>query len=355
VAALRWVREHIADFGGDPTNVTIFGESAGGMCVATLLAAPLARGLFHRAIIESGPPYAHSRSDAAQIGVDLVDVLGLSDPTRERLESVPARELVSATAILQARRPRPGQLPLPFLPVVDGTFLPSTPYDVIATGQGAAVPLLIGTNRDELTLFTLNMPGLAELDEARLAQWTSLAAPGVPPAAVIDTYRRVRAARAEPVDTRELWVAVASDLVFRWPSLRLAAAHRQRAPAYVYLFTWEAPVLDGKLGASHALEIPFVFGRLDMPVIATLSGSGAEADALSDRMLRAWAAFARAGDPSHAGIGTWPAWEPERRTTMVLGPGGGPAERPRDDELAVWERWIPLAGAARAELDGQGG
>ena len=343
VAALRWVRDHIADFGGDPRNVTIFGESAGGMSASALLAAPSALGLFHRAIIESGPPYAHTRVNAARIGEDLVEVLGIRSPTRERLESVPARELVAATGILQGRQSRPGHLPLPFLPVVDGVFLPRPPYESVAEGRGSPVPLLIGTNRDELTLFTLNTPGMAELDEERLGEWTSLAAPGAPPTAVIEAYRNVRASRGEPVTPRELWIAIGSDLVFRWPSLRLAAAHRERQPAtFVYLFTWEAPVLGGVLGASHALEIPFVFGGLGHPAVAALSGGGPDAEALSDRMLDAWAAFARTGDPSHPGIGTWRSWDRHRRSTMVFGPGGRLVDGPRDEELAVWAESVPL-------------
>ena len=343
VAALRWVRDHIADFGGDPRNVTIFGESAGGMSASALLGAPSAHGLFHRAIIESGPPYAHTRANATRIGEDLLQVLQMRSPTRERLESVPARDLVAATEVLQGRPSRPGHLPLPFLPVVDGAFLPMAPYESVAEGRGAAVPLLLGTNRDELTLFTLNAPGLADLDEERLGEWTSLAAPGAPPMAVIDAYRSVRSARGEPVTPRELWIAIGSDLVFRWPTLRLAAAHRERQPAtFVYLFTWEAPVFDGALGASHALEIPFVFGGLDHPAVAALSGGGPDAEALSDRMLDAWAAFAHTGDPSHPGIGTWRAWDRHRRSTMVFGPGGRLVDGPRDEELAVWAESVPL-------------
>jgi para-nitrobenzyl esterase len=349
VAALRWVRAHIEAFGGDPENVTLFGESAGGMSVAALLAAPAARGLFHRAIVESGPPYAHSLVHAERIGDDLVELLGTGVADRRRLESVPAAELVAATQLLQSRPPRPGQLPLPFLPVVDGTFLPQQPYEAMDEGKGAPVPLLIGTNRDELTLFTLGAPDLGELDTARLEEWTSLAAPGASATEVVETYRRVRAARGEPVAPRDLWIAIGTDLVFRWPTLRMAAAQRVRQPAtFVYLFTWEAPVFDGALGASHALEIPFVFGAVRDPAVVVYSGGGPSAEALSDRMLTAWASFAHTANPARTAEDAWPPWDPVARSTMVFGSESHVEDGPRDAELAVWSGVAPLARASSA-------
>ena len=293
IAALEWVRDHIDGFGGDPHNVTLFGESAGGMSVSALLAAPLARGLFHKAIIESGPPFAHSLDHARHIGEELANILDVPRPTREDWESVPAGELVAAVQVLESRPVPPGRLPLPFLPVVDGGLLDAQPYETVLAGAGASVPLMIGTNRDELTLFALNDPRLGDLDETRLEEWASLAVPGAAALEAIEIYRQVRGARHEPVAPRDLWIAMGTDLVFRWPSLRLASAHQVRHPGtFVYLFTWETPVLGGILGAAHALEIPFVFGRLDEPLVTALSGGGPEAERLSTQMLAAWTAFA---------------------------------------------------------------
>jgi para-nitrobenzyl esterase len=337
VAALRWVRDHIAGFGGDPGRVTLFGESAGGMSISALLGAPSARGLFHRAIVQSGPPYTHSPTRAVGAAEDLAKGLGIGEVTREVMESVPAADLVAVAQQMQNRTPHPGELPLPFLPVVDGAFLPHRPEEAVAAGSAASVPLLIGTNRDELSFFGLGDPQLSGIDDEGLVRWMCRAAPGRSPTEIVETYRSVRAARGEPTTPRDLWVAAGSDLVFRWPSLSLAAAQRAHQPAtFVYLFTWETPAFGGLLGSCHALEIPFVFGALHRPLIAAFAGGGPEAEALSARMQQAWLAFARFANPSHEGIGPWPAWDETRRATMVFGPGGGAVDAPRDEELAVW-------------------
>lgn len=350
VAALRWVREHAATFGGDPDNVTVFGESAGAMSISALLAMPMADGLFHRAVVQSGPPYTHSADRARQAAENLAAELGIDRITRGVLERVPAGDLVDATRQLQDRLPPPGELPLPFLPVVDGAVLPRAPEDAAAAGLLAPVPLLVGTNRDELTFFAMGDRRLWEIDDDGLLYWMSRAAPDVPAHEVVGCYRAVRATRGEPVAPRDLWVAAGSDRVFRWPSLMLAAAQRARRPdTFVYLFTWEAPAFGGLLGSCHGLEIPFVFGSVRYPAVAAIVGGGPEAEELSAGMRDAWAAFARTGDPSGDGGGRWPAWDPGRRATMVFGPGGGAVvHAPRNEELAVWERAAPLAGPAAA-------
>lgn len=350
VAALHWVREHATTFGGDPDNVTVFGESAGAMSISALLAMPMAEGLFHRAVVQSGPPYTHSAQRAQRAAEDLAAVLGIEQITRGVLERVPAADLVTATKQLQDRLPPPGELPLPFLPVVDGAVLPRAPEDAAAAGLLARVPLLVGTNRDELTFFAMGDRRLWEIDDDRLHYWMARAAPDVPPHEVVGCYRTARATRGEPVAPRDLWVAAGSDRVFRWPTLSLAAAQRVHRPdTFVYLFTWETPAFGGLLGSCHALEIPFVFGSVRRPVVAAFTGGGPDAEALSARMRDAWSAFARSGNPSHAGAGSWPAWDPGRRATMVFGPGGGTVvDAPRNEELAVWERAAPLVGPAAA-------
>jgi para-nitrobenzyl esterase len=346
VAALRWVRDHIAQFGGDPDLVTIFGESAGGFSVAALLATPSAAGLFRRAVVQSGGAHVHDLAEATRAGDRLADTLGVAACTREILGSVPAAELVAATEQLGRRRPDPGMLPLPFLPVIDGTFLPRHPLRAVEQGAASGVDLLIGTNRDELALFGLGRPEMSALDEPALVRWASNAAPDVPSDELLATYRAERASRGEAIDPHAVMVAAGSDEVFRWPSLQLAAAQEaQGVGTFVYLFDWESPAFGGVLGACHALELPFVFGVVHVPAVQLFTGSGPAVDTLSRQMQQSWLAFARSGDPSHAELEGWATWNPQQRSTMIFGARTGLVDRPRDPELSVWERYRPLTAA----------
>ncbi len=337
------MRDNIAVFGGDAHNVTIFGESAGGFSVAALLGTPASSGLFRRAVVQSGGAHVHTVEEAERSAERLAAVLGVASCTRESLEQVPASELVAATEEIGRRRPDPGMIPLPYLPVVDGVLLPEHPLAAVANGSAEGIDLLIGTNRDELTLFGLGNPALLALDEDGVQRWVANAIPDVPAIEVIDAYRTARRARQEPVDPKEIWVAVGTDVVFRWPSLQLAAAHVARgSPAFVYLFDWESPAFGGILGSCHALELPFVFGAVHLPVVQLFSGGGPAVQALSDHMQRAWLAFATRGSPTHDGIGEWASWDPAGRATMIFGAQAGLVHAPRDAELAVFERHRPL-------------
>jgi len=344
VAALQWVRDHIAQFGGDPGWVTIFGESAGGFSVAALLAVPAAAGLFRRAVVQSGGAHVHSAGEAERAADRLAATLGLAACTRDALGPIPATELVAATDEMGKRSPDPGALAVPFLPVVDGAFLPQHPRQAVEQGAAAGVDLLIGTNRDELTLFSLGRPELMALDDARAFSWVANAAPDVPATELLSGYREARTLRGEGIDPHALTVAIGTDAVFRWPSLQLAAAQQAHgARTFVYLFEWESPAFGGILGSSHALELPFVFGVVHVPAVQLFTGGGGEVETLANRMQQAWLAFARNGDPTHVALeGGWPAWDPRKRSTMVFGRRTGAVDGPRNVELAVWERYRPL-------------
>jgi para-nitrobenzyl esterase len=347
-AALQWVRSHIAAFGGDSGLVTVFGESAGGFSIAALMGAPSAAGLFRRAIVQSGGPHVHSMAQAEDAAGRLAATLGLSECTRASLREVPAADLVGATDEMAKAQPDPGSISVPFLPVVDGVFLPRHPLHAVEQGAARGVDLLIGTNRDELTLFALGRPELLALDDAGARRWVANAAPDVPPDELMEVYGEARRERGEGVDPHALMVAIGSDGVFRWPSLQIAAAqHANGAPTFVYLFEWESPAFGGLLGSCHALELPFVFGVVHVPVVQIFTGSGEEADALSAHMQRAWLAFARHGDPSQGTPGpTWSLWDPRRRATMVFGKRSEVIEGPRNPELSAWEHHRPLLTAA---------
>jgi para-nitrobenzyl esterase len=337
MAALDWVNQNIGAFGGDPDNVTLFGESAGAMSISDLLTASEASGLFHRAVIQSGPPATASLRWAIRRAERLAELLDVPVGALATLRDVPAESLVRATQRLALEAPDEGGLPLPLLPVVDGILLEQSPGDLIVEGVAASVPILVGATRDECALFTTADHGDPDVDEARVGQRLARFV-GSAGHEIVHAYRQARLARGEPVSGRDLWTAVTTDYVFRLPLQALAAAQAKYQPkTYAYLFTWESPFLGGMFGSCHGLEIPFVFGTVEDVAVQAFTGSGPGAAMLSEQMQQAWVAFARDGDPSCDAVGPWAAFDPVRRPTMVFGPGGGLDEDPRRAERLVWE------------------
>lgn len=351
MAALSWVQDHVADFGGDPGNVTVFGESAGGMSVSALLGATGTDGLFHRAIVESGPPYS-ATADQAQVRAErLAAFLGIP-MTRQGWESVPTDALVRAAAEVGRAHAHDAESGLLFMPVVDDGLLASAPEIRVASGSASEIPLLIGTTHDESSFFTVGDPVLSSLDEAGLRRWTVRVTSGPDEAdELIAQYRRVRSSRGEAVSPRDLWVGIATDFVFRLPTIRFANAHASAAAfdvgTFCYLFTWESPAFGGILGSCHALDIPFVFGTVHNPAVQAFAGGGDDAFALSEMMREEWAAFARSGVPGSSGSPGWANWDVDGRPTTVLGPWPQSAglrhrvNRPRDQEIVALERVAP--------------
>ena len=337
IAALEWVKENIAAFGGDPGNVTLFGESAGAMSISNLLTASAAAGLFHRAVIQSGPPATATPEWATRRALRLAGHLGVDTDAVASLRAVAVERLVEATQRLAVEAPSDGGLPLALLPVVDGVLLDRPPGEMIAEGAAVPVPILVGTTRDECALFTTADHDNPGVDEAVVARRLA-ALIGPSGADVVDAYRGARAARGEAVTGRDLWTAVTTDYVFRLPLQALTAAHaKYQANTFSYLFTWESPFLNGMFGSCHGLEIPFVFGTVQDAGVQVFTGGGPQAEALSAQMQDAWVAFARDGDPSCDSVGSWPAFDPVHRPTMVLAPGGGIEDDPRRSERLIWE------------------
>jgi para-nitrobenzyl esterase len=339
IAALHFVRDAVAGFGGDPSNVTIFGESAGGMSVAALLVCEEARGLFHKAIIESGPPSSISLDLAANRAARIGEIVGVDTPSgfRERLGGIRADEIIKADQQLGFEVTGEGAMPLAFLPVVDGGLFGTSLADLITSGETARVPLLIGTNRDETALFSAGEILGGGLEEEKVVHRISKILEEDTAGRVVERYGKIRATRGEGVSPVDIWTAVSTDYVFRLPSIEVASAHMLNGlPAYVYLFDWETSFMGTSLGSCHALEIPFVFGSIEEPVVQPFAGSGPEADDLSMAMQRAWVAFAHSGDPSCEEVGEWPAYGADR-PTMILGRERRVDYDPRGEELQVWE------------------
>jgi para-nitrobenzyl esterase len=336
MAALEWVRDNAERFGGDPANVTVFGESAGSISCAALLGAPRARGLFHRAILQSGSAnLVTSLDQAVETSRRFLGELGLPPEAPEPLYDIPPKRLLEVQQQLVVRGGRP--LALPFLPVAGAEPLPAHPFDAVAGGLSADVAVLVGTTRDEWTLFATMDPQFRTLDAAELRARLERTLDGRA-AAVLETYTAARATRGEGVTPSELWWAIQTDHVFRVPAMRLAELQARHQPrTYAYLFTWPSPLLEGSLGACHAVDLPFVFGTLGAPGMDRFAGGGPDAAALSSAVQDAWLAFARSGDPSTRALGAWPAYEPTRRATMLLGRECGVADAPREPERRVWE------------------
>lgn len=324
IAALRWVRDNIESFGGDPENVTVFGESAGAMSVGTLLGTPDAQGLFHRAIAQSGAAdHVSAPSTSADVAEQFLRALALPRPDLDALRILPVARILRAQRAVTLPALRSGDLP--WQPSVDGDVLPDLPLRAIQAGLSQRIPLLVGTNRDEFKLFSLGDRSLSRMDEQALQRRLERALPGKDPdgTPLADLAHEVYgdgAGRSAPSAPGERWVAFQSDRIFHWPALRLANAHARTGGAtYTYLFTWVPPLFGKRLGACHGLEIPFVFGTLRDPLLRMYLGISSVARELSDRMQDAWIAFARSGDPGHAALPDWPRYDAERRATMVLG------------------------------------
>ena len=327
IAALEWVRDCIAAFGGDPERVTIFGESAGAASVGTLLGMPAARGLFHAAILQSSAAsWISTPEQANAVTTRVVDGLGIRPGDTDALLAASTDAILTA---LPAFREDSVSL-LPFQPVVDGTALREPPLTAIAAGSAAGVPVLTGTNATEMTLFTVADPANATLtDDIIRTRLRGAFGPGGD--AVLASYR----ARRPTISAQELWLALSTDGVFRIPAVRLHEAQQPHAPVWSYFFTWETPVFGGILRSTHALEIPFVFDNLDRGGADMLTGPGAERQGIADAMHRAWIAFARTGDPAHPGLPAWPGYEPRRRATMRFDAECELLDDPgRDDRLA---------------------
>jgi para-nitrobenzyl esterase len=314
VAALEWVRDNIAGFGGDPDLVTIFGQSGGGRKVATLMSMPSAKGLFHRAIIESGAVLRlTTREDAVKYTDLLLAELGLKEGQIRELQSLPMARLLAADATVQKKITlrEPGMTANS--PMVDGKAIPAHPWDPQGPVQSANIPLLIGYAHTEETLYDRPTPEKLALDEAGLRERASKRL-GEDPLRVIDAFRKAHP-EATPWD---LWILIATDHPRGTYSRELAKrkAEQRSAPVFAYRYDWETPEGGGHMRSPHTIEIQFVFNNIKIagPLISKMP----EAYTLADKTSSAWVAFARTGNPNMPKLPKWPAYSAAERQTMLF-------------------------------------
>jgi para-nitrobenzyl esterase len=319
VAALRWVRDNIGEFGGDPDNVTIFGQSGGGGKVSTLMAVPAARGLFHRAICESGLNlHGISTREASDTARRLLDRLRLSTNDVDRLQQLPFEQILAAMhGIGYASHGGPA---LRFGPVLDQRTLSENPFNPSAPSVSSHVPMILGSNLTE-ACFSPATPR-DPIDEEELHARVQHAFGAMPLSDAQTDQLMALYRRGHPgVSNVRLFQILSSDgLAVEVASVAQRKAALAAAPAYVYHFEWITPVEGGRLGAPHTLEIPFVFDNMEVPTVDIVTGAGSDRQLLATRMSRAWTAFAHTGDPNASGsdLPHWPAYTASNRAVMIF-------------------------------------
>ena len=341
VAALGWVRDNIAAFGGDPGQVTIFGQSGGGAKVAVLMGMPLAKGLFHRAIIQS--PSSGFRvqepEGPARFAANLFDVLGLRTGDHRALQALPAAQLLRAMGSVVQRHGGEDQ----FRPVIDGRSLPGHPFHPVPPAACADMPLMIGTTATEASFYLAPDPANQSLDAGRLHARVKrfMRLDDHAAADVIAAY-----ANSHPDEAPgRLLVHIASDHMYRLTTIEGAEqkATWSRAPVFLYRFAWQSEAMEGHLMSPHTAEMPFVFGN--QGIAHAFTGHGAAVDALATRMMSVWSTFARQGDPNGSGLARWTPFTGDGHETMVFdSTSSGMALDPAGDDrraMAAYRRFVP--------------
>jgi para-nitrobenzyl esterase len=318
VAALAWVRDNIAAFGGDPGNVTIFGQSGGGAKVSAMLACPAARGLFHKAIAQSCSGSAHLAppEEAAARAHDLAQKLGIARPTAAALQAVPMEKLI----------PMMDGMPPVFRPVLDGVTFPANPFDPGAPAGAGDIPTIFGNAATECTLYMAADMANFTLDSAEVSRRIGrfLRVDAAATARIVDAYR----ATMKDAKPSQILAAVTTDYTYRRNTTHEAAlqAASAKAPVYTYVFDWRTPARGGVLESPHTLEVPFVFGTSAQA--EPFVGTGPDLAPLTQMMVAAWSSFARTGNPSNPHMPDWPRYEATKRSTMLLSPESKVASNP---------------------------
>jgi para-nitrobenzyl esterase len=331
IASLKWVKANIAAFGGDPDNVTIMGESAGSFSVTTLMTLPSAKGLFNKVIAESGVPILNRTPGfAARETARFMELAGVD--SIEELRALPVENVLKAQerlmndASIGAERL--------FMPVLDGAVISRDPMQALMDGAGAGIPLLHGTTEDEFRFWIYVEPLIVLASpDFLLNQAPELKAQlGGSKDRIIEHYKKTRPS----LSSGDIAMAIAGDMVFLIPHIRLAEAQAKHAKSYMYLFRWDSPVQDGKYGSHHGLEVPFVFRTIYAENYQEFLGENPPLP-LSEKMQDAWIAFVRTGNPGITGLPEWPVYDTTRRATMLLDSEPKLADDPQKDIRLIYK------------------
>lgn len=338
IAALEWIQKNIGIFGGDPNNITIFGQSAGGCSGITLIGMPTAKGLFNKVIAQSSPIL--QLNPTIKSTNDLMKKLGLKARDIATLRELKTEDIIEAQReILKENEEADEGEFMDFRPSIDneGGTLPIHPLEALKKGEGKNIDILIGCNEEEQKTIILD-PNLKNLNAERLE---SLIASSLRPLnlaheskVLIQKYENARKDLL-PINPVDICIAILSDLVFRIPDIHIAEAQsKHNSNVYFYIFTWPSPLVKG---ACHSVEIPFVFGTVDLPGMKYLVGKGPEVKTLSERIMDTWIAFARNGNPNHGNIPEWSEYNAEKRATMMMGKEFKVVNAPFEKERVAWE------------------
>lgn len=349
IEALKWVKSNIEQFGGNPNDITLFGESAGAMSIATLLACPSAQGLFQRAILQSGAAdQVMTHDEATLIARKFLEITEINPNQAEKLWQLTPAQIIKAQRQLVKMSFDRGiysqpvlQTGMTLIPVVDGKTLPQTPLSALKKGEAKHIPLMVGCTRDEWNLF-VRMPGteglfsqqnVNDIEKLDLINLCEKNLPGMGERAANLYEKLVRSTNPEGT-LADIYSAFESDRMFRIPTLRLAELQSEHTDqVFMFQFNWD----KGSFGACHASDIPFVFGCTDNPAGQFLTGGGEQAARLSTRVQNCWIAFARSGDPSTDGVGKWQAFNKDNRQVMCFDETSGLQKDPFRASAPLWE------------------